>query len=715
MPEEKNITIVCPRCRTEYRVPVEIEGKKVSCKRCQETFAAKPGNGSPPQLPDMGLLAVKYKLITQEQLSELLSSLSAAPADGNQISVEALLLEKGLLTGAQIETLKLTEELGKVSQMSRRFGALAVKKALITEEVLKDAFQKQAVLFKKAKTVRHIKEILLEEGRITQENHDILMAELENGAPAPQKAPSTSNIENAYDLLISEDGMRAVLKAKSSDSPTASSDAIARLLESKGITHGQVPADQLAPRLAAPIDPEAPIVIAAGTSPEAGRDATLRYHFSTDQKIGTLGTHGEIDFKNKGEVPFVHKGDLLMEKIPATAGTPGYDIYGKELPPPPAGDIKLLFGSGVEPSEDRLKLHAKVDGQPKFSLGGRLSVVSDLVVNGDVDLKSGHIDFEGNVKVTGTIQSGFQVKGANVEAKEIMNAQITASGNVTATGGIIGATIKAQGDITAKYIKHATLSTFGDIIVLKEITDSKINTSGACRLDKGKILSSEISAKQGVEALDIGTDLSSPCRLTVGVDDHVETETEGLKSAISRREERLGQIQEDLDGIEDKQQGIHKEIADLAQIQDRSLVKQRALTEELGKLAAGDSEKRGEMESAISALGDEARKAEESLGDLFDRQDQLTHQSEKLQRETELVKEDIYELKNELEAIRHWAKSQKKAATIKTSGTIVQGTVIAGPHTRTLVKETARHVTIREVKNTDPDSGVEYEIKFQSS
>jgi hypothetical protein len=49
------------------------------------------------------------------------------------------------------------------------------------------------------------------------------------------------------------------------------------------------------------------------------------------------------------------------------------------------------------------------------------------------------------------------------------------------------------------------------------------------------------------------------------------------------------------------------------------------------------------------------------------------------------------------------------------SGTVVQGTFIGGPHTRTVVKETARYVTIREVKNTDPNSAVEYEIKLQSS
>jgi uncharacterized protein (DUF342 family) len=332
-----------------------------------------------------------------------------------------------------------------------------------------------------------------------------------------------------------------------------------------------------------------------------------------------------------------------------------------------------------------------------------------------VDLKSGHIDFEGDVKITGTIQSGFNVKAANVEAKEIMAAQVTASGDVVTTGGVIGASIKAQGQIKAKYIKQSNLSTFGDILVQKEITDSDIYTSGACRVERGKILASEISAKQGIIAADIGTELSSPSRLIVGVDDHIEAETEGIQNAISRRQNRLEKIETNIAAIDTEQQDIHKKIAEMAQVQDRALVQQRDLKKGLDELSGEDSEKRQELEKAIESLGKQAQDAENSLGDFFEKQDDLALKTEKLQQETEQVNEDIYELKYELDAIRHWAKSQKKAATIKVSGAIVQGTFIGGPHTRTTLKENARHVTIREVKNTDPDSAVEYEIKLQSS
>jgi len=545
MSDEKQISTVCPQCGTEYRLAPDIVGKQVACKRCGERFTASVN--TPPQLqaPPLGLLAVKYNLVTREQLAEAISFLPSPASEKSRPTLESVFLERGLLSEHQIETLKLTERLGKVSLMSRRFGALAVEKSMITEAILKAAFEKQAALFKKAKVVRHIKEILLEEGLLSRADHDLLMGEMIPSSPLQAQGPkitangetvATADITRVCELIVSEDRMRAELRAKTDTPGPVSPAAVRRLLKQKGITHGIVEDHELESSLPTLKGPETAVIIARGTPPETGRNAALQYHFAKDQKIGTLGTRGEIDFKNRGEVPFVHQGDLLVEKNPAVPGIPGHDVFGTELTPLPVSDIKLIFGSGVESSEDRLKLYAKADGHPKISLGGRLSVVSDLVINGDVDLKSGHIDFEGNVKVTGTIQSGFNVKGADVEAKEIMGARITASGKVTTTGAIIGAVVKAQGNITAKYINHATLSTFGDIVVQKEITDSSINTSGACLLERGKILSSEISAKQGIAAVDIGTDLSPPCRLTVGVDDQVEAETERIRNAIKRRE-----------------------------------------------------------------------------------------------------------------------------------------------------------------------------------
>ena len=719
MSEEKQFAIVCPKCGTEYRVPPEIHGKRVACKRCGETFTASRRDASPGRPPRLGELAVKFNLITHQQLAEAL----AGKQTDNAADLESVLLEKKLLTAAQIETLKLTDLFSKANQKSRQFGALAVKREMVTEADLNAALEKQAALFRETKTIRRVQDILIEEGHLSEADRNALVAAMDGptaepageNVAAPEKEEALPDeIKRFFTLSVSEDKMSASLQPKTDQAPSVSTAAVKAFLKSNGIVHGIIEDDDLAARLSAPSAADTPIVVAKGTPPVPGVDAVIKHHFATDQKIGTLGAQGHIDFKDKGDVPFVRQGDLLLEKVPPIPGNPGIDVCGDVSTPAAPADAKLLFGTGTQLSEDKLKVYAKTDGQPKISLGGRISVVSDLVINGDVDLKTGHIDFEGDVKITGTIQSGFHVKGANISAKEIMAAQVVTSGSITTTGGIIGAVIKAQGEVKTKYIKQTTLSTFGDVIVQKEIMDSNVNTSGACLITRGKILSSEISAKQGIEAADIGTDLSSPCRLAVGVDDHIEAELEGLENAMGRRRERLEKMQEQIEILEGEEQSIHKKIADLAQVQDRSLVEQRALKKELETLPPDDEENRRQLDDRIAALAIRAHEAENTLGELFDKQDIVTQKVEDIQAQAEQIQDDILELQHESEAIRHWAKSQKKAATIKVSGSMVQGTVIAGPHARSVLKETCRHAVIREVKNTDPDSVVEYEIKIQS-
>ena len=264
-------------------------------------------------------------------------------------------------------------------------------------------------------------------------------------------------------------------------------------------------------------------------------------------------------------------GELLAEKISAIHGEKGIDIFGRPVDPPAVKDAKLKCGPGTRMSDDNLKLFAKIEGQPSLAFGGKVSVMSDLVIKGDIGLQTGHVDFDGNVKVMGTVQSGFKVKAGSIDAKEIHEAEVIASEDVTVSGGINGATITAGGIISAKYIAKTTISSFGDVAAQKEIIDSIIETSGSVLVRKGKIISSEIASKKGIESMDIGTDKSSPCKLKVGVDTHGEREIQKKETAIRAIEEERMVIMEQLETFEKDEATLNQEIAEQAQIQDRAM------------------------------------------------------------------------------------------------------------------------------------------------
>ena len=334
-----------------------------------------------------------------------------------------------------------------------------------------------------------------------------------------------------------------------------------------------------------------------------------------------------------------------------------------------------------------------------------MSVLSDLKIPGDVGLKTGHIAFDGNVHVAGTIQNGFRVSSANLAAGEILGADIVASGNVVVNGGIIGTTIKAQGYIKAKYIKDSVIGAYGDITAAREIIDSEIETSGACRVDSGKIISSVIVAKKGVAAVDIGTDVSKPCKLKAGAEDHIEKELTAIKNAIARCRERLLAMEERRQELNQKEQPVHRKIAELAQVQDRAIVQQRKLTEELDiSRKKGAQEKADQVQKALAELELTAKAADEAIDRLFDAQDSLAEEIKANQEDLKTVEEQIEELCQEKNVLTEWSQKDKGIPVVTVKGSIYSGTMVAGVHSSKVLEKTLKNIVIKEVKITDPDA-----------
>lgn len=83
-----------------------------------------------------------------------------------------------------------------------------------------------------------------------------------------------------------------------------------------------------------------------------------------------MDDEGNIDFKQRGEIPLVEKGTVLAEKTPRVKERAGLNIHGEDVAMSPSKDTPMKFGKGAVLSEDGFKLLAGVRGYPKFSLGG---------------------------------------------------------------------------------------------------------------------------------------------------------------------------------------------------------------------------------------------------------------------------------------------------------------------------------------------------------
>jgi len=219
-------------------------------------------------------------------------------------------------------------------------------------------------------------------------------------------------------------------------------------------------------------------------------------------------------------------------------------------------------------------------------------------------------------------------------------------------------------------------------------------------------MSSVVTAKQGIVGADIGTEISNPCKLKVGAEDYIEKEVKGIQNAISKRKEELAALKSKYHELEEEEQQTHKEIAELAQVQDRAMVEQRALTE--------DSEKKGEqdrVEDMLKELDAKIKKADETTNKVFDKQDQILKDKSEVQNKIKAIQEEVEELNDEKNGILESARGEEGVSVVKATGSIHAGTTISCAHSSRVLDKMFQNVSVKEVKITDTASQHKWEIR----
>lgn len=713
----------CPACQSPCRVDAHLGDQPVSCPKCGHRFTVQLEQPE-SAYPVLGRLAVSYGFLSEEDLKGALAFQDAQARTGVSLPLAKVLLARRLVTPEQVDQLEAARKFLEARQSDKRFGRLAVRLGLASAEAVASALAAQAREFSASQRSRPLGDFLLAAGALTVQGRELILAEQQRlesgtldgaatGAGAADPAPAAEQ-PAGVGLTVAPDGLSVHLTRVGPGEPAPSLAAVKTLLAEHGVVAGVVADDLIAAFLQHPTPAGASLQVATGRPPAVGRDAEVRYFFETDfRRVGAVTPQGTMDFRDRGEIPHVKRGELLAEKQPATPGTPGQDVYGRPIAAPQGRDVRLRCGRGVRAADGGSRFYALSDGQPRVSVTGKLMVAPALTIPGDVDLKVGHVDFDGIIRVQGAVCEGFNVAGAGLYAMEIRGAEVKVRGDVTVSGGIIGTRVIVQGDLKARYIKNATVSAFGNVLVEKEIIESTIETSGACKVLRGAMVASEISARYGIEARDVGTDASKPCTLRAGSEQHIQRELGGLRKAIGRAREQLGALRAQEADLAPAEQENHRQIAELAQIQDRAMLRQRQLGEELRLQRDRDAPAAAANRREIALLEARARQAEADLGVLFAQQEQIEARRSALQAAIDAADAEIQDLCDERDAILDWSRKRPGVPLVVVGGEICAGTRIYGLHASAELKKAYRQVQIREIKRIDPQAGESWELRIQ--
>ncbi|MCW7753144.1 FapA family protein [Desulfobotulus sp. H1] len=673
----------------------------------------------PPEEMAIARMALQYRFITTDQLQAAIAQWSADQKHPQPRNLSQILTDLEFINRKEISLLHATRLFHETRQMDQIFGRLCQIHSFCSEADIVRALDTQLAKFKRNRTIKLLGNILVENSILTHEQMVYILREqkrvpptLEPALQSAQKKSAAAPKETEIAVSISEDELSAHILPAPEIRETLTLRDLKEALMNAGVVFGLRPDNELRSWLETPHLRTEPFEAAKGHPPKEPIDGHIRYGFDPDYlKAGKIDEEGNIDYFDRGEVPFVQKGSHLGQRIPPVNGKPGVKVTGEEAPPREPTDVEIRAGNGVELSLDGQSTHALIDGQPHSTLGGKISVFPEMSIDGDVDLKTGHVSFNGAIRIKGSVQPGFQVKASSASATGINDADVQVEGDLVINGGIIGSRIRAGGMVQAKFVVDSEIIAFGDILVEKEIITSVVRSSSRVVLPKGKLIASEAAARGGIEIYEVGTEVAAPSHIFIGVDFYVQSEITRLRSRTEELKKDLEKTQKTIQGEKKRQEDLHRHIAEKAQIVDKN----QNLIQKLSAALPHAGDKAASISQHLLHIRQAIEEAETQTSQLFAQQDQTLDTILKAQRNAELLVGEIEEVRNEYKALLQWSKTNRPKPILKVKGNISSGTRITGGKSQMTLKEKARNMIFTEIQTTDYEGEPSWSIRMQNA
>lgn len=350
------------------------------------------------------------------------------------------------------------------------------------------------------------------------------------------------------EILISKDKMEARLHLEiNENSKKLTEYMVMQKLEESGVVYGIL---QSAIQNAVMYSSD-DVIVAKGKMPVNGVNASIKKKVEMNKQGQPEKLENDrVDYKNLGLFVVVKAGDLLAERIPHTQGIPGMNIFGEVVAAKPGKTVMLPAGKNTKIVEDH-KIVAEIDGQVVVS-GNKFSVSPTIVINGDVCLETGNIEFNGSVIVKGSVQAGFHIKAdGDVEVAGTISGGTVEARNITVRAGIQGMQrghIIAKEDIRSTFAENAKLIAGRDAIITEAILHSKVSAGKKIIVQgrRGIIAGGTAAAGEEIVVKCAGNQMDVSTKLEVGINPMLKEEYKEAQKALHEAEEALEQTQKAL-------------------------------------------------------------------------------------------------------------------------------------------------------------------------
>ncbi len=291
------------------------------------------------------------------------------------------------------------------------------------------------------------------------------------------------------------------------------------------------------------------IIVAEGKAPVNGYDEYFEPLLSVDKKVGKILSDGRIDYKEQDSIIQVQKNQEILKRIDGVKPQDGYDVFGENVEAAWESKEGLKRGENIVQSgfDDSIFISG-IDGCLNIS-NNKVSVMPIAVIKGDVDLDSGNISFNGTVRITGSVKSGFKVQADSdiIVEGDVDNAQLIAGGDIIVKMGVVGrdgTRLNAKGNVSAKFIQNSKVEAGKSVIVSDSIINCDILSYDRIEVTgkNGKIIGGKLTALYEIKSMIVGTQTETSTALTVGRNFVVEEELARKRSEIKIARDRIDEI-----------------------------------------------------------------------------------------------------------------------------------------------------------------------------
>lgn len=297
--------------------------------------------------------------------------------------------------------------------------------------------------------------------------------------------------------------------------------------------------------------------VAQSRQPVNGTDGWFEFLFDTDVDTKPKVLHdGSVDYSEYGNVPFVDEGQKIAIYHPATPSKDGENFHGETIVAQKGKELARLKGKGFYVSENGKEYFAQSSGRATFR-NDRLLVENEFVVDGDVSLSTGDVNFANDIHIRGNVLTGVSVvsaKGSIIVDGYVEACELYAGKDVVLKNGMQGngrGKIIAGGSVSGKFFEQVHIESGGDVRA-NAIMNSRVTATQDVVVSGrfGIIIGGEVHAERYISATIIGNMAEVPTRIMAGIELDLFSKLMKLEKDQAAQEEELQKIVKGINQID---------------------------------------------------------------------------------------------------------------------------------------------------------------------